>query len=131
MDPKTRPKIGPKMDPKMDPDLGAKTKIFPLVLRQKWKIRSQGAESASSKKKTILTSSSDDPKQLMGLIALPIYFHTICSHAFLHVFVRTLTAIVRSTCVRALMSHVLFIRCIRMLFSCTIFTNYFRTRTRF
>ena len=57
MDPKTRPKRDPKMDPKMDPNPEGKNKGFPLVLQrrqQKNGIRSQGAESAGGKKKTIL-----------------------------------------------------------------------------
>ena len=47
MDPKKPPQRDPKMDPKMDPNPEGKNQGFPLVLQQKWKIRSQGAESAS------------------------------------------------------------------------------------
>ena len=61
----------PKMSPKMDPNPEGKNQGFPLVLQQKRKIRSQGAESVSSSKKVInavamiITASQDFVKRAL------------------------------------------------------------------
>ena len=82
MTPKMEPKTHPKRTPKWNPiweqklwfSIGFTTKTEnpePRGGKREWSAENN-------------TSISDDPKKLMGLVALPIYFHALFIFIFLH-----------------------------------------------
>ena len=81
--PQNAPPEGPQNGPQNGPQSGGQKPRFSIGFTTKMKNpEPRGGKREWSAENN--TSISDDPKKLMGLVALPIYFHALFIFIFLH-----------------------------------------------